>query len=107
MKIPKSVLIKGKRWRVRLVKDLRDEGESIQGLTTYEGRLIQIHADLKGETLGVTFWHEFIHAILWESHVSGNDGSPEDFVEEIICDAIGSALYDHVVLKPKRRGKRK
>lgn len=108
MKIPNSVIIKGKKWKVRLTKDLRDEdGEIVNGLTDTETRLIQVNSELKGQFLQFIFFHELTHAILKESHLSGNDGGLETIVEEVICDSVADALVPYVNDFKPRKIKRK
>lgn len=103
MNLPKTVKIKGKTWTVRLTKNLQDEtGEEVNGLTDTEKRTIEINAELKGTNLLLIFWHEFTHAVLKESHLSGNDGGLETIVEEVICDSMADALVPYVTFKPRK-----
>ena len=105
MKIPKSLLIKGKRWTVPRVKKVTNEnGELLQGQYLYPDRVILLDRELTGEELVITFWHELLHVILKESHIADNFEMPE-VIEDILCDAIAYVLNDYTILKPQR-GKR-
>jgi hypothetical protein len=103
MKIPKTITVKGEKWKVTLVKDLHDEDEKVKGLTHFDERLIQIEANLTGRERRQIFWHEVSHAIIWESHLSGNTGGLKTIVEEILCDSFGDYLADNASYKPRKR----
>src|SRR4051812_4137487 len=93
MKLPRRFSLKGKTWVVILKKDLRDdEGNRVHGLTDFDLKIIYLDTDLKEPKKERIFWHEYCHALLWESGVTGNTGGLIDIVEEIICDSFADAL---------------
>ncbi len=102
MKIPKTFLLKGKKWKVKLVAGLcDDDGEKVQGLTSYDDRLIEIEPDQTKEQLKLTFWHEYAHAFLFEAHLNMNDGWVDTLIEEIICEATADAIVNRSFSKVK------
>jgi len=89
MKIPSKVQIKGKTWKVRKVKGLRNGHDFVMGLMDPVARQISIDADLKGRTLIHTYLHELNHAILFELYVLMSVQ-----VEEIIVEGMSDVYTD-------------
>ena len=93
MEIPRSFVIAGFRWKVKIVNGLKDEaGGKREGMTDATNRTIELDKAVTGEDRVLTFWHEYTHAVLYECGVSENTGGLSDIVEEIICDAMANAL---------------
>lgn len=93
MKLPSEVLIRKKKWKVRVRKTLY-EREKCYGLCWPDRALIEVDASLKGDELRWVFFHEYCHAMLWESGATSHDTEITDFVEEIICDAFADAMIE-------------
>lgn len=103
---PLRFLIKGALWRVKFKPNLRDDdGEPCSGLTDVTARSIRIDASLSGTDLLWVFFHEYAHAVLHESGVTGNTGGISDLAEEIICDNFADALVRDKTVKWKRMKK--
>lgn len=82
MKIPKSVVIRNKRWRVRLVHNLpkQERTKNIVGSTDTVGRVIYLDSKLRGERLAEVLIHEILHACS-RDHISLR--CEEKFVEDV------------------------
>jgi uncharacterized protein YjaZ len=103
MKFPKRFKVKGKTWTFKLQENLRDdEGNKCQGLTDFDKRRIYVESALTGKHAEWIFWHEYAHAVLWESGVTGNDGGLPTLVEEIICDNIADAFIQDKSVRFKK-----
>jgi Zn-dependent peptidase ImmA (M78 family) len=96
MKIPKSIEIKGERWII--IRKTREQlqamtefglepGESLNGYTDFENKVICIGSDIIGKELVNTLIHELGHAVLHMCHVSLDRA-----LEEIIVDALASDI---------------
>lgn len=94
MKIPRSVIISGKKWKIVLKKELRNDGtETIMGLCDSGTRTIYLDSSLEKNDLALTFWHEFTHAVLSEAHISSNSSAGlAEIVEEVICESMAEAI---------------
>lgn len=98
MKIPASVFIKGKEWKVKRVWRLRVEGEDCDGTIDGETREIKIVHGLNKEELLDTYLHEFLHAIWFEYglyHFIGQD------VSEIMSHNYASEFINNFQIKPR------
>ena len=106
MNIPSTFYIKGKLWTVEYKWGLRGDDEVLlDGQCVTENRTIQIDRGIPKRDKWLVFLHEFIHAVLHESHVSGLDGSAGEFLEEIICESVANVLNDCFTIRWKRRSK--
>ena len=107
MKLRKEFYIKGQKWQLAYKWGLRDsEGERMLGLCHCASRIIEIERAIPQEEKLEIFLHEFLHAIIFESHLSGLSGAEGELVEEVLCDAIASVFVDNFTLRwsGKRRG---
>lgn len=69
-RLPRTLMLAGKRWRVRIVRDLvNDDGEDVEGLCFKERRVIMIDADQTPVERASTLVHEVIHALFPEGVV--------------------------------------
>ena len=105
MRIPKEFVIKGKTWVVEYKWGLYEGDVKLDGLCTYQGRIIQIERGLSKSDKWPVFLHEFVHAVLHESHISGLDGYAGEFLEEIICESLANVFNDCFTMRWKRRGR--
>lgn len=104
MKIPKTFYLNGNRWTVKRRKNLKDDdGSECNGLTDTEVRVVYIDKSLEGTELTWVFWHEYCHALLYESKVTHNTGGLSDIVEEIICDSYADSQTKDKEITFKRR----
>lgn len=101
MKIPKSITIAGKLWKTVYVNGLKDSEGLNDGLCDYDERIIYLRKELPKKLKPSVYVHELIHAILYELHLSANDGWPGGLIEEVICDGMTTALLDNFQLKKK------
>jgi len=93
MKIPKKINVKGQNYKIKFVKNLKnEEGEECDGLCDRKKRLIEIDSALKGGDLKSTFIHECLHAVVIECslHEVISYGA-----EEIIVGNMESFLMKH------------
>jgi hypothetical protein len=106
---PKRFLVQGAEWKVRFKNTIVDDsGDFCRGLTVPSKRKIILEKELEGEELEWVFWHEYMHAILYESGVVGNTGGIDELVEEIICDQFANAMTrDKTVTWKQNRKSRK
>ena len=103
MKIPKEFYLKGKLWRVEYKWGLRDGDEMLDGLCTFDPRVIYLRRELSREDKWLTFLHELVHAILFECYISRNDGGIDGIVEEVVCDSISECFTELFEFRPKRK----
>jgi len=101
--IPKEFKIKGKTWRVEYVWRLKhDDGEDCDGLCRPSDRTILLKHGLKDEKW-ITFLHEYVHAVLYEAHITAHEGGIDGIVEEVVCDAVADALDNNFTFRWKRQ----
>lgn len=102
MRIPKEFFIKGKLWRVEYKWNLHDDGVAVDGLCRFSDRTILIRRELLKEEKPCIFMHEFIRAVLFELHLSTNDGWVNPLIEEVMCDGIAEVLLENFKLRHKK-----
>ena len=101
---PTKFNIEGADWKVKLKRSLLDDsGNECRGLTDVSKRTIYLERDLPEKELLWVFWHEYMHAVLHESSVTGNDGGLDGIVEEIICDKFANAMTRDKTVTWKRK----
>lgn len=107
MLIKKSYLIKGSRWAVKRIKDLKnDSAEPCNGLIDSEKKLIMLDQSLTGRQLVWCFWHEYGHALFDEAGISSNvDGGMPELAEEIACINLADTLTNLTFKEQKRKRK--
>lgn len=100
MRVPKSILIKGKRWKVNYKWNLRDDdNHPCDGLCEYKIRTIWIDRALPKAERPQTFLHEIIHALIYELHL--NTSLPSE-VEEVLAEGISQYLFEIFNMRLKR-----
>lgn len=87
MVLPKSVPSPLGPVPVLIDPDLLDEGNL--GEFNKLDRTITVQGELKPETSWVTFWHELMHLILYDSGVQYHLSPP---AQETLCDAFGTYM---------------
>lgn len=104
MQIKRSYLIKGSRWIVKKVKNLKnDQNEDCNGLIDAEKKIIYLDKSLTDRPLVWSFWHEYRHAQLDEAGISSNvDGGMSSLAEEIDCITFADTLTD-LTYKPRKK----
>lgn len=90
----KSLNIKGKEWKIKKRKILKDDdGNPCKGLCDHEKRILYLRTDsLKDDTL----FHEVLHAILFELHID-MDGT----LNEVIVDGLSTVIFELFQVKLK------
>jgi len=83
----KSIIIKNKKWKIRLKSRIVFEGYECNGLCTFKKRTIDIKKGLTDSKYTSVLIHELVHAIIFEY---GLDDAMEISLEEVLCDAIES-----------------
>ncbi len=100
MKIPKSIPVFGKVYKVKIVKGLKDEeGEIVSGLHSYDKGTISLCSTLKGEDLVQTFLHELGHAVHDRTGVI--QGNLSDDMKEILVETMATFLSETFHLRMK------
>jgi hypothetical protein len=87
LRIPKSLKIAGKRWRIRFVEGLSSKGTKLFGLCHYDDRLIELAPDSNRARLAKTLIHEVIgHALPHE--IGFRDEYPGEHKEELFAREV-------------------
>lgn len=83
----KSVMIKGEKWLVKYVPDDSELLEGNNGLTDTKIKTIYIS---KNPTRSIEniYWHEYLHAYLWECGVRDLDAHFEHVIVENMADLL-------------------
>jgi len=101
---PLHFTIEGADWKVRMRKRVLDDaGNECRGLTDPIKRVIYLDNTLPAKEMIWIFWHEYMHAVLHEASVTGNDGGLDGIVEEIICDKFANAMTRDKTVTWKRK----
>lgn len=104
IKIPKKIMIRGKKWKVSTRKKVKDDdGTPCSGLTDPSKSMIYIRSELTDRQKVWTFFHEFTHAVLYEAGVTINTGGLSDIVEEIICDNVADGFIELLKIGKKKK----
>ncbi len=98
--IPRSFILKGKRWKVIRRKKLNKD-DTYLGLCDVYRRTIYLKLSLKGKDLEATFLHELFHAVVHEAHINPGVHWSEG-VEEVVCDAFADVVTSLFTVKLKR-----
>lgn len=94
MRIPKRFKLSGSDWRVEYKWKLVDEdGNEALGLCDYANRVIYLDRLESRDSKFATFFHEFIHAVLHEAHLT-NSGLFHPGTEEIVCRALEERILE-------------
>ena len=91
-RIPSTLKIKGKTYKVKLVKDLKDDGVEVLGLHDHENQVISINSCTKGRERRQVFFHEYFHAYIYECGLREGIDSQ---MEEVIVDALAQSLEEN------------
>ncbi len=105
MRIPRQFKLKGKRWNVKYVPELKaDDGDGCDGLCDFDTRTITLDASLRGRKKRETFLHELFHVVIHEAHI--NRGVRfSDGLEEVLCDAFSDLMttsFSHLKWKKQK-----
>ncbi len=87
MKLPRSLLISGRRWKV--VRG--DPGEGDVGSCDYANRTITLDPRLEGNDLESTAIHEILHACLPEAQIVVSE-RVEELLVELLSQRVGGVL---------------
>ncbi len=88
MRIPKSITLRGRRWRVVRPKTCSTGGD-VLGCCSVAARTIEIRRDLTGGLALETYLHECLHAVFPRYIVS-------DRVQEALIENVDQGLADAV-----------
>ncbi len=86
-KIPRSFLLKGKRWKVLRPRSIKQDGAPCDGLCIWHTRTIQVCSDLPPIEARQVFLHELVHAVIYEAHINRGARFSEG-LEDVMCDAF-------------------
>jgi hypothetical protein len=91
MNLPKSIIIKGEKWKIQYIYKLKDSaGNELDGLTEFPNREIKLNCDQDPRSFLNTFLHEYFHACVMES--GGIDNSITNDQEHLVISAIANAM---------------
>jgi Zn-dependent peptidase ImmA (M78 family) len=95
LRIPRRVVIGGKRWSVKYVPDLAEKQGAV-GLCERHRRTITLDASLTRGEQELTLVHELLHAV-WPAGVVG------DRTEERLIEKLEEAIHGLMTSKALRR----
>lgn len=78
------------------IPDPDDPTEDLQGLVVFDDRTIRINNDQSESGVVLTFWHEYLHALLHEN------GNRELCENEGLVEALAQSLVRAIRAVPKR-----
>lgn len=82
-KLPKTTRIAGERWRVVPRRQVRFEGEDLEGVCHFDSHRIEVTIESEDEyTILQNYWHEIAHAIF---HMSGQQDISDDAAHAVIA----------------------
>lgn len=87
MKLPRSITIRGKKWKV--VRG--DPGDGHEGECDPATRTITIAERLDAQDTEAVFWHEILHALLPEAQIIVSERT-EEIIVELLSQRIGGVL---------------
>ena len=100
MKIPNSIMVFGREYTVKRVKQLKDDdGRPLSGFHEYEAALISLDSELKGSDLVQTFLHELGHAV--QQRCGINQAAISDDLTEVIVDSMATFIEETFHLRLK------
>ena len=100
MKIPSKINVFGKKYKVKIVKMLKDsEGKAVSGLHSPITSTISLDAEMKGEELDQTFLHELGHAV--QDRVAVTQGHISEDLIEVIVDSMATFMSETFHLRLK------
>jgi hypothetical protein len=82
-----------------------DDGSSCVGLTDANEKVIYLDRDIVDDGVAWVFWHEYCHAMLYETGVTVNSGGLSDLAEELICDSYADCMTLDKTVRFKRSKK--
>jgi hypothetical protein len=91
-KIPKTLKVLGKTWRIRVVSPQAMQTQGAIGEAHFDARIILLSNELKGEILRTTFYHEAVHALQWES---GLTQAMSREMSEVMADLVARLIDDN------------
>jgi len=100
VRIPKTIDVKGKLWKVEYKWNLSDEGTLCDGLCDDTLRTIFINRATPKEQRAGIFMHELLHALYYELNLQ--EATFSEDVEEILVENTVQFLLDKFSLRLKR-----
>lgn len=97
MKIPKTIQVVNKEWRVEYKWNLRYDGHKCDGLCCHETRTIFIDRSLSKQEKEETFLHEYLHAIIAELGIKRK--SLPIVLEELLVESLSQEIYEKFKLR--------
>ncbi len=92
-KIPKSIQILGRKFKIKQISNLKYGQDQVLGLCDYSNKAIYIEKDQTDKEKLDTLYHECVHAML---AISGIDQKLTDSENEIMCQLF-TALYNDLI----------
>lgn len=80
--------IKGSKWQIKKVDAENPELESHEGLADYKLKTIYLSKNPQNCTKNNLFWHEYMHAYLYECGIRDLDCNFEHVIIENLADLL-------------------
>lgn len=98
--IPKSIIVRGRKWLVKFVEDLQNEdGVKSAGLCCDKTKTIEINKGMTADQIFEVFVHEWLHSVWFECGID-DEGIPQ-WVEHWFVNAIAKDMAIHAKLWAK------
>lgn len=102
MRLPKSIRIFGKKFRINVQNNLKDdEGNQVLGLFDPSRSVIHLDKDQDRKEMMHTLIHELCHAVCWRVSIRQSNLSEE--LEELIVDTFATMAVETFDLRFKRK----
>ncbi len=98
IKLPSSVKIDNIEYEVKIIKNLKDEGNELMGCVTYHESVIKIDASQSQDQAINTLAHECMHAISFER---GIDSLLKESILERVIDEMAKGFVQLIRDNPE------
>ena len=96
----KSSTIGGSRYKIKYVKDLKNEnGKLLFGRICQISKIIEINEDLSEETQRQALLHEDLHGVMWEYAIDDDEELVEPLSNGLFALIINNAEFIKLILK--------
>jgi len=95
-KIPKKISVMGQTYQNKQRKDVVLDGQECEGVADVANKIIYIKKTLDPKTKWAVFFHEALHAVIFESAAWQNiDDSTEQIIVEKMSQFVVQILDSH------------
>lgn len=104
MKLPKYIIVLGKKYSIKQEYDLHHNNLSVHGVIDFDKKTIRIDSEQNNENKLITLIHEIGHAVAKESALQEAGLSNE--IEEIFVEQMAKTIIANLILKKWPASKR-